>query len=295
MPRLPATDATIRCGTRPMAVTSRQRHRDADRQVGIHLAQERAHLRDRAGIAPRLDHKRKLRHVLLRQRHVDVWPGRIAERDELRVGGDADDSHFGVLAGGLARQLRVDADALSERLLIRPCQARERFVDDRDPRRRARVGVRKVASAHQPHPHRAEESWLDDIPVCADAVGTADALRPSWNSRRAQAHAPTVERQIDRRRRRLDPRHRRKAIEQLPDEHPSRLVAVARDREVERDDVDALLIEAGLNAGRVLERAQEEARGNHQQQRHRDLSDDEDVAQAQLRRGRFHAVGFQRG
>jgi len=103
-----------------------------------------------------------------------------------------------------------------------------------------------------------------------------------------------VERQIDRGRRRFDARQRRHALQQVADERASGIVLVPGDGEVQRQDVDAFLIETWLEARGMLQRAEEQPGGDDEQERHRDLSDDEHVAQPELRRTGVHAFGLER-
>ena len=57
------------------------------------------------------------------------------------------------------------------------------------------------------------------------------------------------------------------------------LFAIAGERHVDRGDLDVRGREPGIGVGRLLERAQEQQRGDDQHQRQRDLRGDQRVAQ----------------
>ena len=68
----------------------------------------------------------------------------------------------------------------------------------------------------------------------------------------------------------------------------------ARQGQVEGDHVHVLVIEAGIDAGGVLQRAQEEAACDQQDQRDRDLTDDECVTEPQARWAAVEAFCLER-
>ena len=91
MPRLPATDAAMRCGIRPIAVTSLNRIGLGDRQVRVHAAQERSDFGDRAAVVAGPHEQRDARDETLSERHVDVRLDSARQPNQSRVRCHADD------------------------------------------------------------------------------------------------------------------------------------------------------------------------------------------------------------
>ena len=97
------------------------------RQLAAHGGEQRAGVAARAG-DDRLSVAPPLRHGV-----VNVRRRALADGADLVVGRHADHFQLPAVEGG-------DAEALADRVLVRPVLARHRLVDDRHARRRRRVG-----------------------------------------------------------------------------------------------------------------------------------------------------------
>src|SRR3954469_5784996 len=96
-----------------------------------------------------------------------------------------------------------------------------------------------------------------------------------------KAHAVAVERQVDGQHRGPRARKRGGAFDEIACEALTLRIVVAGEREVERDDVHVGLIEPGLYRGGVTQRTQEKSSRDDEQQRERNLRDDERVPESQ--------------
>ena len=243
--------------------------------------------------------------MALRQRLVEERRGRFAERDVLAVAREADDFQ--------PRPLRAaEADALAYRVPVGEVASGESLVDDDDAGRAFTILRVEVAPAQDGDVQGLEVVQGDRagegdvvghvLAAAARALAAAGAVgRVLPRDHHAALPARAAERRRAHQRRRLHARQRRHTLQRTPVELLPLRLRVAQQVDVERHRQHVLRVEAGVNALRPLEAAQEQARADEQHQRQRDLRDDQKVAQGEAPRappasaGRERRLVFERG
>ena len=137
----------------------------------------------------------------------------------------------------------------------------------------ARSSVVEVAALHDRHAHRVEEAGRDHAQRAVDEVGR-DRLSPFGHETVGAAAA--AHRRIGRDRGRRDARHRGRRLVDPPQRLDDvRRLGEAGGRQRDARAEDAARIEAGVRALQRDGAADQEAGADEQQQRQRDLGDDE--------------------
>src|SRR5208282_6514193 len=147
-----------------------------------------------------------------------------------------------------------DAEAMAERRPAREELARHCFVDDRNPGGMRRVlGTERAAGEHR-QPHRREEAWADTVEQ--DFTGV---LRSGRNAFQGDAVGPLA--LIESKHRKAGGAHAVDGVDAALDlleqviEARVRLVATRVEVEVENEDI--LLVEAGIYGREIHESAKE--------------------------------------
>ena len=175
----------------------------------------------------------------------------------------------------------IERHALAERLAVREVAAGQAFADDGDAGRLPIVGGAEVAAAHERQPHRREVAGQDDA---IDAAGPIVLRRPR-PAVDVEAERPDV---ADQRRMvdgagRLDAGQGAQPLDRGGEERgaPAR-VGLGGALYRHRHRQHAARVEARIDRRRRGEAAQHEAGADQQDERQRQLRDDEHVAQQRL-------------
>ena len=245
------------------------------RQIGVELPHGFADVaRERRlgpGPRPQMDVRNRRRPIP--QREINRRGRRLAERAVQRVARDADDGE------GAAAQTEAPADGLPS---VEEARGKG-GIDDRFPGRPWSVERLEVAAGAQRNLHQSEISRRHDVRyrLVVAAVGAA----VPFHGEDAHRHAMNVEGHRGGECRRGDGRARTQAIEQPRGKslgvgvlHPQAGQVVLREQH-------ATAAEAGIISPRLHEIADEDARGQQDDGRQRDLDHNQRGAQAALRRG----------
>ena len=177
--------------------------------------------------------------------------------------------------------------------------ARRGRVDDGDERRRRGVGVGKVPAGHQLDPECQKEPRAHDVGIDHPAIaghGAASLALPVIVGVVAAFHVQAEDATVAaehgdaRHARRFHARQPFDPLDRLAIELTSLVARVAQQVDVERRGDEPLDVDAGIDAARGLEAADEQSGDDQEQQRQRDLGDDQHAPQIERARRSNPAV-----
>jgi hypothetical protein len=213
------------------------------------------------------------RCLLLHVRDVDRRRNGLAHVAVRRVLDVAHDLAFDERTAGLRL-----ADACAYWIAAAKQSAREGFVDDSDRRRVGGVGAHEVAAGQQRRAVRAE-------PAGADPVEGGDVVF-LWQRRTirhldARAGGAAADRRYGRQRGALHARHCGGGVERTPEQLEACSRLQTRGQRIDSGDEHRVAVEAEIARRERGERPHEQAGGDDEHQRERDLADNEQAAQAE--------------
>ena len=155
-------------------------------------------------------------------------------------------------------------------------RARETVVDDNPPRRRA-VGAIERAPAQHPDAERLEGAALDDTLVGRDVdvgligapVGPGVIRAGDWQARHRAGRLDAVDG--------IEP-----VLKRDVEVGAALGVAIAADRQVDRERQHVVGTNAEIDVREMLEAAQQQTRAGQQHHRERDLADDQHLPETRL-------------
>ena len=233
----------------------------------------------------RADVQRHAGFMVLRERQVGHRQRLFPQRAVLAVANHADN-----LSPGPVRA--IDADPAADRIGVRELHRRGGRVEDDDRRPGFHVGVPEVAALHERDAERLEELRSDHVRVDEPRVvgGRPPALALRALVRRAPPfdveaeHAgAAAEHRHPGDGRGLDAGEPAHALDRLPIELTPLRAGVAQEIDAERRRDQLVDVDAGIDRACRLQAAHEQARGNQQQQRQRDLADDQELLEIEAR------------
>ena len=192
---------------------------------------------------------RRARQVLLLHRHVDERSRLFAEDAVLGVLRHADHGHRPRRVRACRGRPTCCSSVLPSGILIGPHLPRRRFVDDHDRRRAVAIGVGEIASRHERHLHRREIAGRRRRSSRrrrsgGRASGGCDARHGEAAQAQAAASraasSPTALADCT-------PGNVAHALDQLAARRRDRCRRCSREREIQRGQLDAARIEAGID------------------------------------------------